>query len=168
MTICIIPARAGSTRIPNKNTNDFLGRPIIEHAILTAQVSQLFDDVIVTTDDEKAIAIAKRNKATVIRRPDNLCDDSTSTKTVIAHAIEEIGCQHSEPVCCLYATAAFTTPKILTETYKLIVSSNDAAFVMTAVEYAHPIERALHLMKDGHVMPRNSSPKSSKPKSSAS
>lgn len=155
MTICIIPARAGSTRIPSKNTNDFLGKPIIEHAILTAQVSQLFDDIIVTTDDEKAIAIAKRNKVTVIRRPENLCDDSTSTKVVIAHAIEEVGCQHFEPVCCLYATAAFTTPKILTETYKLLVSSNDAAFIMAAVEYAHPVERSLHLMKDGHVMPRS-------------
>lgn len=155
MTICIIPARAGSKRIPGKNTATFIDNPIIDTIIYRAQKSGLFDDIIVTTDDPKAIEIASNRKVSHVVRPEHLCDDNTATKTVIAHAIEEIGCQHLEPVCCLYPTAVFTKVKHLLESHKLLMSSNDAAFIMAAVEYAHPIERSLHLMKDNHVMPRS-------------
>jgi pseudaminic acid cytidylyltransferase len=155
MTICIIPARAGSKRIPGKNTATFIDTPILNIVIHSAKKSGLFDDIIVTTDDTKAIDIARDNDIPYILRPEHLCDDNTSTKTVIAHAIEEVGCQHLEPVCCLYPTAVFTKPQHLIDSHKMLLSSNDAAFIMAAVEYAHPIERSLHLMKDNHVMPRS-------------
>ena len=50
-TVCIIPARGGSVRIPRKNIKPFHGKPIIEYSIETAQRSMLFDDIIVSTDD---------------------------------------------------------------------------------------------------------------------
>ena len=50
MTICVIPARGGSVRIPNKNLKVFHGKPIIQYSIEAAQGAGF--DVIVSTDDE--------------------------------------------------------------------------------------------------------------------
>jgi len=49
--IAIIPARGGSKRIPRKNIKDFLGRPIIAYSIAAALASNVFDEVMVSTDD---------------------------------------------------------------------------------------------------------------------
>ena len=49
--ICIIPARGGSKRIPRKNIKHFLGKPIIGYAIQKALEVNIFDDVIISTDD---------------------------------------------------------------------------------------------------------------------
>ena len=51
--LCIIPARGGSKRIPRKNIKDFLGKPIIAYSIETALKSGLFEEVMVSTDDEE-------------------------------------------------------------------------------------------------------------------
>ena len=48
--IAIIPARGGSKRIPKKNIKDFFGKPLIAYSIEVA--SNLFEKVVVTTDDE--------------------------------------------------------------------------------------------------------------------
>ena len=50
--ICIIPARGGSKRIPRKNIKTFMGKPIIAYSIEAALQSGLFDEVMVSTDDE--------------------------------------------------------------------------------------------------------------------
>ena len=51
--LAIIPARGGSKRIPRKNIKDFLGKPIIAYSIETALHSGLFEEVMVSTDDEE-------------------------------------------------------------------------------------------------------------------
>ncbi|SFC46971.1 cytidylyltransferase domain-containing protein [Butyrivibrio sp. YAB3001] len=52
-TVAIITARGGSKRIPGKNIKEFCGKPIIAYSIQAALDSQLFDAVMVSTDDEK-------------------------------------------------------------------------------------------------------------------
>ena len=59
MKLCIIPARGGSKRITGKNVKDFVGLPIIAYSIKTAIQSQLFDYVMVSTDDENISNISK-------------------------------------------------------------------------------------------------------------
>ena len=56
--ICIIPARGGSKRIPRKNIKLFLGKPIIAYSIEASINSKLFDEVMVSTDDEEIAEIA--------------------------------------------------------------------------------------------------------------
>jgi N-acylneuraminate cytidylyltransferase len=63
--LCIIPARGGSKRIPRKNIKDFLGKPIIAYSIEAALNSDLFDEVMVSTDDEEIAEVAKRYGAKV-------------------------------------------------------------------------------------------------------
>ena len=57
--MCIIPARGGSKRIPRKNIKSFCGKPIILYSIEAALQSNLFDKVMVSTDDEEIAALAK-------------------------------------------------------------------------------------------------------------
>ena len=51
--ICIIPARSGSKRIISKNTKRFHGKPLIYYAIKKAQMSKIFDRIVVSTDSKK-------------------------------------------------------------------------------------------------------------------
>ena len=51
MSICIIPARGGSKRIPRKNVKLFCGKPIIEWTVSAAQSAGIFERIIVSTDD---------------------------------------------------------------------------------------------------------------------
>ena len=59
MNIAIIPARGKSKRIKNKNSKLFFGKPIITYAIELALKSKIFEEVIVTSNDEKIIKISK-------------------------------------------------------------------------------------------------------------
>jgi N-acylneuraminate cytidylyltransferase len=63
--VCIIPARGGSKRIPRKNIKLFLGKPIISYSIEAAISSNLFDEIMVSTDDPEIADIAKEFGANV-------------------------------------------------------------------------------------------------------
>ena len=57
-SLAIIPARGGSKRIPKKNIKEFLGKPIIAYSIETAISSGLFDEIMVSTNDNEIAEIA--------------------------------------------------------------------------------------------------------------
>ena len=63
--IAIITARGGSKRIPRKNIKPFLGKPIIAYSIDAALKSEMFDTVMVSTDDAEIAEIAKQYGAEV-------------------------------------------------------------------------------------------------------
>ena len=60
MTLCIIPARGGSKRIPRKNIKLFNGKPMIAYSIEAALESGCFACVAVSTDDEEIAAVARQ------------------------------------------------------------------------------------------------------------
>ena len=88
MNVAVIPARGGSKRIPRKNIRPFCGRPIIAYSIKAARQSNLFDRVLVSTDDLEIAEIAKEYGAEVpFTRPAELADDFTRTDEVFIHAL---------------------------------------------------------------------------------
>jgi len=88
-TVAIIPARGGSKRIPRKNIRSFQGKPLIAHTIEEAISSDLFERVIVSTEDEEIARIAEQYNADVpfLRSPD-LADDHTHVSAVTVDALE--------------------------------------------------------------------------------
>ena len=66
--LCVIPARGGSKRIPRKNVRDFCGKPIIAYSIEAAMESKLFDEVMVSTDDEEIAEAARACRSCAARR----------------------------------------------------------------------------------------------------
>lgn len=149
-SLCIIPARGGSKRIPHKNIKDFLGKPLIAYSIEAALNSGAFDEVIVSTDDDGIASVAREFGAkTPFMRAANLSDDYATTSDVIKDACERMGDEFGF-VCCLYATAPLLTPQILREASEKFRSS-DCEFLFSACEFAYPIQRALRLSTDGSV-----------------
>ena len=142
MNLCVIPARGGSKRIPRKNIREFCGRPMIAYAIDAAFASGLFDQIMVSTDDDEIADIATLAGATVpFRRPADLSDDHASTTDVICHALNW-GMEQAwtiEAACCVYATAAFVTAQDLCDAHAMI--SPDCDFVFPAVRFGHPPQR---------------------------
>lgn len=153
MSLCIIPARGGSKRIPRKNIRLFHGRPMITWSIQAALDSNAFDHVIVSTDDSEIAEIAVAAGAQVpFMRPANLSDDHTSTVPVIAHALNEAEklWEKQQLVCCLYATAPFVQADDIRAAYSLIEDTGaDYAFPVTS--FPSPIQRGLKLTEDGRM-----------------
>lgn len=152
--LCIIPARGGSKRIPRKNIKDFLGKPIIAYSIEAALKSNLFDVVMVSTDDEKIAKVAKQYGAKVpfIRSKEN-ADDFATTVDVLFEVLNEykILGKSFKNGCCIYPTAPFVTPEVLKEGYnKLITDNFDSVF--SVLRFSFPIQRALKIEKGKVVM----------------
>lgn len=155
MKIAVIPARGGSKRIPRKNIKNFSGHPMIAYAIRAAQKSQLFDRVIVSTDDSEIAEIAKSFGGEVpFIRPAALANDHTPTVPVIAHAIEELNIQGSAPdfVCCIYPSVPLIRPDDLAEAYQLLLSSK-AGYCYPVTEYPSAIQRAMRRTPNGDLRP---------------
>lgn len=111
-TVCIIPARGGSVRVPGKNRKPFHGKPIIAYSIETALASRLFDEVVVSTDDGDIAAVARNAGARVFWRHEQ--DDGTKgTQEVAADVLLSRAHEEAAIACVLYATAPMLTPRDL-------------------------------------------------------
>jgi len=89
--ICFIGARGGSKGVPNKNIRKIGGKPLIAYTIESALKSNLFSQVIVSTDSKKIARIAKKNGASVpFLRPKKLATDNASFDDVLLHGINQL------------------------------------------------------------------------------
>jgi len=125
--IAIIPARGGSKRIPKKNIKDFFGKPLITYSIETALASNLFEKVVVSTDDEDIARIAQKYGAVVpFIRPKELSDDFTGTGDVVQHTIEYLQSQGEkyDYICTIYATAPLLQKEYLIDGYQQLKKSD--------------------------------------------
>jgi len=149
--LAIIPARGGSKRIPRKNIKDFLGKPIIAYSIEAALNSKLFDEVMVSTDDDEIVEVALKYGARVpfLRSSKNSGDYST-TMDVIKEVINVYKKKMNadfENGCCIYPTAPLLKIDQLKNGYKKLIS-NDYSTVFSAVEFSYPIWRGLSVSED--------------------
>jgi N-acylneuraminate cytidylyltransferase len=83
--LAIIPARAGSKRLPGKNTINFGGRPLLAWSVaLAKRLSQVH--CVVSTDDSGIAEVARQAGAFVIERPAELAADDSAMVDVMVHA----------------------------------------------------------------------------------
>jgi len=155
MNIAIIPARGGSKRIPRKNIKLFDDKPMIAHAICTAQASGLFEHIVVSTDDEEIASIARTWGAeTPFVRPTDLSNDHAATVPVIAHGVQTCLALEwvFEYVCCIYPGVPFLqTDDLKGALVDLIDSEVDYCFPVT--EFPSAIQRALKRVDGGKMQP---------------
>ncbi len=146
-TICLIPARAGSKRVKNKNIKKFLGKPFLERVIDTAKKSNLFNELYVSTDSLKIkkLAIKAGAKVPYIRSKE-LSNDTAIIKSVIDDFLKKIIL--SEKKCkkyninlfVLYPTSIFVNKKLLIKCNEMLKKTE---YVTTLKKFPHPIQRAL-------------------------
>lgn len=142
--ICIIPARGGSKRIPRKNIKEFLGKPIIEYSIEAAIMSNCFDEIMVSTDDQEIADIAMAAGAKVpFMRSEATSNDYATTADVILEVLSEYEKRNQvfDYMACLYPTNPFITSEKIINAMKLI-SENDFAEVLPVVQFSYPPQRS--------------------------
>ena len=145
--ICIITARGGSKRIPRKNIREFLGKPIIAYSIEAALQSGVYDEVMVSTDDEEIAQIARACGAQVpFLRSEKTSDDYATTADVLNEVLdryEERG-RSFEILSCVYPTAPFVTAQKLRQGYRMLLES-DADGLTPVTAFSYPPQRAFVL-----------------------
>ena len=146
-TLAIIPARGGSKRIPRKNVRLFMGQPIIKYSIDAAFESQLFDEVMVSTDDQQIASISARFNATIpFMRSEATSDDYATTADVLLEVLLWYAEQQRpfDYFCCIYPTAPLLTAETLVNGFSLLISRKADA-VIPVVPFSYPIQRALKI-----------------------
>lgn len=150
-SVAIIPARGGSKRIPRKNIRDFLGKPIIAYSIETAINSKLFDEVMVSTDDEEIASIARHYGAKVpfLRSSKNSDDYSTTLEVIqeVDHSYKSHLNKEFDFICCIYPTAPMIRMEKLIEGKELLIK-NSLDVVFPIVPFSYPIWRGVQV-QDG-------------------
>lgn len=157
--VAIIPARGGSKRIPRKNIKNFLGKPIIAYSIEAALNSQLFDEVIVSTDDKEIKVIAESFGANVpfLRSKKNSDDYATTVDVLLeVHKNLIIADKKYDFGTCIYPTAPFVNVKILKESIQLLENDDTCDCVLPVVPFSYPIQRALSKDANGNIFMANS------------
>ena len=163
--IAIITARGGSKRIPRKNIKEFMGKPMLAYAIEAAVKSEIFDEVMVSTDDVEIAEIAKRYGANIpFMRSEATANDFATTADVLNEVKSEYKKRGKEfdTICCIYPCVPFLTAKILKEAYETFEKSGKSSLT-PVVKFSFPIQRAFAVNEDGDLCyrePENASKRS--------
>ncbi|AZO96318.1 acylneuraminate cytidylyltransferase family protein [Halocella sp. SP3-1] len=137
--LALIPARAGSKGVKNKNIRELAGKPLIAYTIIEAVKSNMFEDIIVSTDSKKIADIARRYGADVpFLRPKELALDDSHTIDVILHCLDfmrNIDKEYQE-IILLQPTSPLRKAHHIKEAYQLF-NKKHADFIISVCECEH-------------------------------
>jgi len=125
--LAIIPARGGSKRLPRKNILDLAGKPLIAWSIEAGLKSNYIDKVIMTSDDNEILDIAKQFESDTIQRPDELANDTATTFDTIKHVIDNV--ERYDYIVLLQPTSPLRSDKDIDEAIELLERKNANAVV---------------------------------------
>lgn len=110
--LCIIPARGGSTRIPQKNITNLGGIPLLKYTWDAAKEAGIAEHTYISTDDESIVQYAKQLNASFIPRPEEFSNSTASTESALIHAIDFLNHDY-EWVMTLPPTSPFRGSEII-------------------------------------------------------
>lgn len=150
--LAVITARGGSKRIPRKNMKTFCGQPIVLYSVKAALQAGIFEEVMVSTDDEEIAETAKAAGAAVpFMRSQENANDFATTADVVTEVLEtykKTG-REFDIVCCIYPTAPFVTAEKLQRAMQLL-TENGADGVLPVVRFGFPPQRSV-IMEEGFM-----------------
>ncbi len=150
--LCIIPARGGSKRLPNKNILEIAGKPLIAHTIEAALQSKIIDKVIVSTDDKEIARVSKKYNAEVpFIRPDELSTDSATSINVIIHSLDYFKAQgtYFDYVILLQPTSPLRSSDDIGKAFELI--SDKTSAVVSVCKSEHPPSWMYTLSNESYI-----------------
>ncbi|MGO4551573.1 hypothetical protein AB4059_10780 [Lysobacter sp. 2RAF19] len=150
-TLAIIPARAGSVRLPGKNLRALGGKPMIAWTIEAALASASIDAVLVTSDDTGVLALAREMGVhDVVRRPDALATSTATSADVVMHALNASVGAHSS-FCLLQPTSPLRAIADIDGAIGLHRKSGLP--VVSVCETPHPLAWCVGVGDDGAIQP---------------
>jgi CMP-N,N'-diacetyllegionaminic acid synthase len=152
--VALIPARAGSVRVPGKNVRDLAGHPLIAYSIAAARGSEVFDAILVSTDSPEIAAVAERYGGEVPGlRPPEMATATSPDVEWVRHAIATLAEQgrRFEMFSILRPTSPFRGPHAIRRAFDQLVSLGDRADSIRAVRLCREHPGKMWVI-DGYLM----------------
>ena len=151
--IAIIPARGNSKRLPRKNILPWKGIPLIGHSIKNTIASNIFSEVIVSSEDDEILSHAKEFGAKTFKRNDKLSKDTSTVVEVCTDVITDFN--QLDLFCCIYATAVKLSAKTIQKSFVEFKKIPDCNFLMGVSLYNYPPQQALVKNEFGNLIHMN-------------
>jgi N-acylneuraminate cytidylyltransferase len=150
--LAVIPARGGSKGVPRKNVRDLAGKPLICWTINAAKESKYIDRLILTSEDEEIIRVAKAAGCDVpFTRPEELASDTAAGVDVLCHAVEQVA-EDYDYVVLLQPTSPLRQTSDIDGAVELCVD-RDVASVVSVAEATKSPYWMYHMQGDGALSP---------------
>lgn len=157
--LTVIPARGGSKGLPGKNIKHLINKPLIAWSIEQGMGSKYVNEVIVSTDSEEIADIARQYGARVpFLRPSHLAQDTSSTKDVLIHLIEELEKKGEfyDYLLLLEPTSPLRETSDIDASIEILVNTQGARSIVgvSRVEGQHPVF-CITLTENGFLESKN-------------
>jgi len=149
----IIPARGGSKRLRGKNVRKLDGEPLISYTIKAALKTDVFDKLIVSTEDDEIADIAREYGAKVpFMRPEELARDEAQLKDVTQHIINKYKKQGVmfDEVMVLPPTSPLRNSSDIENAYSKF-TSNESNYLISITNYQFPPVRAFQKSENDFI-----------------
>lgn len=153
--VALIPARAGSKRVPDKNIKPLAGHPVIAYTIAAALQSEIFSDVIVSTDSEQYAEIARYYGAEVpFLRPAELAGDVSPDIEWLAYTLKKLeeNDRNYECFSILRPTSPFRLPETIQRAWRAFIAQ-DGVDSLRAVERCQQHPGKMWIVSGNRMMP---------------
>ncbi len=130
--------------MPRKNLLPLAGRPLIAYTIEAARKAEIFERVVVSSDDEEILALATHEGAEADRRPAALGGDRVRFVEVLEEFLARAG-GDIDHVAVLLPTCPFRTAQDILAAHGMLLAAGAPSFVVSVREYEFPPEFALEL-----------------------
>ncbi|ECX4036356.1 acylneuraminate cytidylyltransferase family protein [Campylobacter coli] len=139
MTLAIIPARAGSKGIKNKNLVLLNDKPLLYYTINAAKNSKYIDKIVLSSDGDNILEYGKTQGIDTLKRPKELALDDTTSDKVVLHALEFY--KDYENIILLQPTSPLRTEEHIDEAFLKFRNKNSNALI-SVVEHDNKILKA--------------------------
>lgn len=142
--LCLIPSKGSSKRIPQKNIKKLGEKPLVLYTIEAAIESKVFDDIYISTEDEKVEKISKINRVKIHKRDKKLTVDPVTIEDVAINFIYDIEKQGEkyDILCLLLPTSPLRTSQDIQDAFTLFFK-READFLISITELETPSFKTL-------------------------
>ena len=154
--LAVIPAKGASTRLPRKNMLYLGGKPLLAWTVEAAIESKVFDEIVVSSEDEEVLELAKKMSTTPHRRPYQLAVDPAGCIHVaqfVQAELEQVG-KHFDYIAILMPTCPFRSSADIKKSVEIALGKCDGSIISVS-EFSHTPFNAFQISGDGQLSPTN-------------
>ena len=148
--VALVPARAGSKRVPGKNVLPLAGRPLLAYSILSAEESGIFTEIVVSTDSDEIGEVARLYGATVLERPSELATEISPDIEWVLHAMDG---RDEDAFALLRPTSPFRSAETIRRAWDRLLELCGRADSIRAVERCRQHPAKMWIVEDELMRP---------------
>ena len=152
--VALVPARAGSKKVPGKNVRSIGGHPLLEWTIAASQKAKEVQRIIVSTDSPEYAALARELGAEApFLRPAEISGDRAADYEFVIHALDWLASRGEEPelVVHMRPTTPLRDPRLVDEAVRCFMNSSDATALRSVQEMSESAYKTFEIGSGGQL-----------------